>query len=90
MLPLLADPEDPSQPAFHVVVPSLPNFGFSEGVTKPDFGLRQYAETVHKLMLQLNYPKYGMFSQTRSLIPSPPAHNAPSPQYPKAATGASP
>ncbi|EAQ85536.1 hypothetical protein CHGG_09550 [Chaetomium globosum CBS 148.51] len=58
MLPLLAEPTDASQPAFHVVVPSLPNFGFSEGVKKPDFGLRQYAETVHKLMLQLNYDKY--------------------------------
>ncbi|KAK4125742.1 alpha/beta-hydrolase [Parathielavia appendiculata] len=58
MLPMLAEPTDASQPAFHVVVPSLPNFGFSEGVTKPDFGLQQYAETVHKLMLQLDYRKY--------------------------------
>ncbi|KAK4041613.1 Alpha/Beta hydrolase protein [Parachaetomium inaequale] len=58
MLALLAEPADAAQPAFHVVVPSLPNFGFSEGVKKPDFGLRQYAETIHKLMLQLNYTKY--------------------------------
>ncbi|KAH6843475.1 Alpha/Beta hydrolase protein [Chaetomium sp. MPI-CAGE-AT-0009] len=58
MLALLAEPADPSQPAFHVIVPSLPNFGFSEGVNKPDFGLPQYAEAIHKLMLQLNYDKY--------------------------------
>lgn len=61
MLPLLTEPTDPSHPAFHVVVPSLPNFGFSEAVQKPDFGLVQYAETIHKLMLQLNYDKYGTF-----------------------------
>jgi pimeloyl-ACP methyl ester carboxylesterase len=62
MLPLLAEPTDTSQPAFHVVVPSLPNFGFSEGVKRPDFGLRQYAETIHKLMLRLNYDKYSKYS----------------------------
>ncbi|KAL2193381.1 Alpha/Beta hydrolase protein [Corynascus similis CBS 632.67] len=58
LLPLLTEPEDDSQPAFNVVVPSLPNFGFSEAVTKPNFGHAQYAETLHKLMLQLGYDKY--------------------------------
>jgi pimeloyl-ACP methyl ester carboxylesterase len=67
MLSLLAEPADTAQPAFHVVVPSLPNFGFSEGVKDPDFGLRQYAETIHKLMLQLNYTKYGRCPLTRRL-----------------------
>ena len=46
-------------PAFHVVAPSLPNFGFSEGPKKKGFGLRQYAETCHNLMLQLGYDHYG-------------------------------
>src|ERR1700760_3605481 len=46
-------------PSFHVVAPSLPNFGFSEGSTRKDFGLRQYAETCHKLMLALGYDEYG-------------------------------
>jgi hypothetical protein len=72
MLDLLAEPADASQPAFHVVAPSLPNYGFSEGVNKPDFGLRQYAETIHKLMLQLNYDKYGTCLQ-----PSPPVPMVP-------------
>ncbi|KAL8786926.1 MAG: hypothetical protein Q9195_008005 [Heterodermia aff. obscurata] len=45
-------------PAFHVVAPSLPNFGFSSGTKKKGFKLPQYAETCHKLMLSLGYPKF--------------------------------
>ncbi|KAK3068990.1 hypothetical protein LTR53_013012, partial [Teratosphaeriaceae sp. CCFEE 6253] len=30
--------------AFHVVAPSLPNFGWSEGVKQRGFGLKQYAD----------------------------------------------
>ncbi|KAJ0115707.1 epoxide hydrolase [Diaporthe amygdali] len=58
LLPLLTNPSSPDQPSFHVVVPSLPNYGFSGKVTKPGFGPNQYAETCHKLMLQLGYDKY--------------------------------
>jgi hypothetical protein len=40
LMPLLTDGgEDGSHPAFHVVAPSLPNFGFSEGVKKVCFFL---------------------------------------------------
>ncbi|KAL9639853.1 MAG: hypothetical protein Q9164_000673 [Protoblastenia rupestris] len=46
-------------PAFHVIAPSLPNYGFSSGIRKKGFGLAQYAETCHKLMLKLGYNKYG-------------------------------
>ena len=49
-------------PAFHVIAPSLPNFGFSEGPKKRGFALKQYAETCHKLMLQLGYEEYGKFA----------------------------
>ncbi|KAJ5925606.1 hypothetical protein N7454_008245 [Penicillium verhagenii] len=56
LLPMLQG--DGSHPAFHVVAPSLPNFGFSSGVTKRGFGWAQYAETFHKLMLKLGYSKY--------------------------------
>ena len=45
-------------PAFHVVAPSLPNFGLSEGVKKRGFGLAQYAETCHNLMQKLGYTEY--------------------------------
>lgn len=55
ILPLLSKPEGP---AFHIVAPSLPNFGFSEGPKKRGFGAAQYAETCHKLMLSLGYDEY--------------------------------
>ncbi|KAF1966857.1 alpha/beta-hydrolase [Bimuria novae-zelandiae CBS 107.79] len=58
LLPLFADSEKNGRPAFHVVAPSLPNFGFSGVVKTKGFGLKQYAETCHKLMLKLGYPQY--------------------------------
>ncbi|KAL8753344.1 MAG: hypothetical protein Q9199_005111, partial [Rusavskia elegans] len=58
ILPLLADTKDGTEPAFHIVAPSLPNFGFSEGVSKKGFSLPQYAEVCHNLMLKLGYPQY--------------------------------
>jgi len=45
-------------PAFDIVAPSLPNFGFSEGTNKQGFAIAQYAETLHKLMLKLGYDEY--------------------------------
>ncbi|KAI1500988.1 alpha/beta-hydrolase [Biscogniauxia marginata] len=47
-----------SDPPFHVVAPSLPNFGFSSRIDKPGFGMKQYAETCHKLMQGLGYGQY--------------------------------
>jgi len=57
ILPLLAQ-QDENSPAFTVVAPSLPNYGFSEGVKKRGFAMAQYAETCHKLMLKLGYREY--------------------------------
>ncbi|KAJ6179386.1 hypothetical protein N7519_009847 [Penicillium mononematosum] len=45
-------------PVFDVVAPSLPDFGFSEGVKKRGFGLAQYAEALHKVMIALGYEEY--------------------------------
>lgn len=44
--------------SFHVVAPSLPNFGWSEGVQLKGFGLKDYATTCHRLMQKLGYEKY--------------------------------
>lgn len=44
--------------SFHVVAPSLPNFGWSEGVKKKGFGLAQYAECCDQLMRKLGYKQY--------------------------------
>lgn len=57
LLPLLADAGN-GTPAFHVIAPSLPNYGFSQGISKRGFAAAQYAETCHRLMLQLGYDKY--------------------------------
>ncbi len=54
-------------PGFHFVAPSLPNFGFSDGIKKPGFALAQYAETCHKLMLSLGYDEYGTDYSTSTL-----------------------
>ncbi len=56
LLPLLSGTKD--LPAFHIVAPSLPNFGFSSGINKKGFVLTKYAETLHKLMLKLGYTQY--------------------------------
>ncbi|OTA60458.1 alpha/beta-hydrolase [Hypoxylon sp. EC38] len=58
ILPLLTSGTEDDEPVFHVVAPSLPNFGFSQRTSKPGFGLAQYAEVCHKLMLRLGYEKY--------------------------------
>jgi pimeloyl-ACP methyl ester carboxylesterase len=44
--------------SFHVVAPSLPNYGWSEGVKQKGFGLKEYATICHRLMLSLGYNKY--------------------------------
>jgi pimeloyl-ACP methyl ester carboxylesterase len=54
----LSEGDGVNTPAFHVVAPSLPNFGFSQGTKKRGFALEQYAETLNKLMLKLGYNEY--------------------------------
>ncbi|CAG8885181.1 unnamed protein product [Penicillium salamii] len=56
LLPLLKG--DDNHPGFHIVAPSLPNFGFSSGVTRRGFGLAQYAEVLNNLMIKLGYDQY--------------------------------
>lgn len=54
----LTTPSDKGQQAFHVVVPSLPGFGFSSAPTKPGFGVAETARTFNELMLALGYTRY--------------------------------
>ena len=62
ILPLLIE-GGKDGPSFHVVAPSLPNFGWSEGVKKRGFALKEYAETCHQLMLRLGYDQYGRIAE---------------------------
>lgn len=57
----LSDPRahggDPAD-AFHVVVVSLPGFGYSGPTTGPDVDGHRIAPAIHALMLQLGYDRY--------------------------------
>lgn len=54
----LTNPVDDNLPAFHVVAPSIPGYGFSPSPRKPGFGYRQAGATFNALMLRLGYDKY--------------------------------
>ncbi|KAH7036017.1 epoxide hydrolase [Microdochium trichocladiopsis] len=58
----LTSPKDSSSPAFHVVTPDLPGFGFSPAPTRAGFGPRQAAAAFADLMKTLGYEKYGVVS----------------------------
>lgn len=45
-------------PSFHVVAPSLVDYGFSSGCPKKGFSIDQHAEYCHKLMQSLGYTQY--------------------------------
>ncbi|NNH68882.1 epoxide hydrolase [Nocardia uniformis] len=63
MIGALADPRahggDPND-AFHLVIPTLPGFGFSGPTRKPgDAATERSAELIAKLMARLGYSRYG-------------------------------
>jgi hypothetical protein len=58
-------------PAFHVVAPSLIDFGFSAAARKKGFTCDQHAETCHKLMLKLGYNEYGKQTIFPPTTPTP-------------------
>ena len=49
------DPAD----AFHVVIPSLPGFGFSEKPIEPGYNPEKMADVLAALMARLGYDRYG-------------------------------
>ena len=57
----LADPVafgEPPRPAFHVVVPSLPGFGFSDAPTRPGWNIHRIAAARAELMRRLGYSRF--------------------------------
>ena len=54
----LTEPDDPAD-AFHVVVPSLPGYGFSDRPTEPGWSVRRIAAAWRELMARLGYGRYG-------------------------------
>ncbi|WP_109474145.1 epoxide hydrolase family protein [Ornithinimicrobium cavernae] len=51
----LAEPKDPDAPAFHVVAPSLPGFGYSDKPATTGWGTEQIAAAWVDLMHRLGY-----------------------------------
>ena len=62
MIKGLVDPPKKSDPAFHVIIPSVPGFGFSPAAEYPGYGIEAMAKTFDALMLQLEYPKYAIYT----------------------------
>jgi pimeloyl-ACP methyl ester carboxylesterase len=58
----LSDPRghgDAAAPAFDLVIPSLPGFGFSSPVADPGWGSKRMARALAELMRRLGYDRYG-------------------------------
>ena len=54
----LTEPASPDQPAFHLVIPSLPGFGFSGPTRSAGWGTARTARAWAELMARLGYEKY--------------------------------
>ncbi len=54
----LAEPADDHQPAFHLVIPSLPGYGFSSKPTDAGMGVERIADLLAALMTGLGYERY--------------------------------
>jgi epoxide hydrolase len=57
----LTDPErhgGQADDAFHLVVPALPGYGFSDKPPAPDVGIERIGEAWHELMIALGYSQY--------------------------------
>src|SRR3954464_13665118 len=54
----LADPKDADAPAFHVVAPSLPGFGYSDKPAATGWGVGKIAAAWVELMGRLGYSKF--------------------------------
>ncbi|KRE29615.1 epoxide hydrolase family protein [Agromyces sp. Soil535] len=64
----LADPEragdaDAAAPSFHVVVPSIPGFGFSTPLTSHGWDIARTARAFDELMQALGYDRYAVFGE---------------------------
>ena len=54
----LAEPPDPNTPAFHIVVPSLPGFGYSDKPATTGWGAGKIAAAWAELMGRLGYQRF--------------------------------
>jgi pimeloyl-ACP methyl ester carboxylesterase len=57
---MLANPDDSAAPAFHVVAPAMPGYGFSSLPDRPGVNLSRIAELWVQLMAALGYDRFGV------------------------------
>jgi pimeloyl-ACP methyl ester carboxylesterase len=64
IIPSLVAPENGSDPAFHVVAPDIPGYGFSPAMTGSRVGVSrtEHAAIFASLMQQLGYDRYAVYS----------------------------
>jgi pimeloyl-ACP methyl ester carboxylesterase len=64
IIPSLVAPENGSDPAFHVVAPDIPGYGFSPAMNGSRVGVSrtEHAAIFASLMEQLGYDKYAVYS----------------------------
>lgn len=67
----LTEPAGPDAPAFHLVIPSLPGFGFSGPARSPGWGTQRTARAWAELMHRLGYQRYGLAGNDAGSMISP-------------------
>lgn len=67
----LTEPESADDPAFHLVIPSLPGFGFSGPTRSTGWGCQRTARAWVELMSRLGYARYGAIGNDGGSMISP-------------------
>ncbi|WP_372669455.1 TIGR03086 family metal-binding protein [Amycolatopsis kentuckyensis] len=67
----LTEPESAGEPAFHLVIPSLPGFGFSGPTKAAGWGTHRTAAAWAELMSRLGYESYGAAGNDAGSMISP-------------------
>jgi len=67
----LTEPESAEEPAFHLVIPSLPGFGFSGPAKAAGWGTHRTAAAWAELMSRLGYESYGAAGNDAGSMVSP-------------------
>ncbi|NJP30725.1 epoxide hydrolase family protein [Micromonospora thermarum] len=67
----LTEPADPAEPAFHLVIPSIPGFGFSGPTGEAGWNRYRTARAWAELMSRLGYERYGAVGNDGGSLISP-------------------
>ncbi|MEC3958642.1 epoxide hydrolase [Nocardia sp. CDC153] len=67
----LTNPADAQAPAFHLVIPSLPGFGFSGPTRSTGWGTRRTARAFVELMARLGYERFGAIGNDAGSMVAP-------------------